>query len=71
MFCALISCIENTFGTQIYKKMWNTCDVYSFINSYFIRQHIYLYVKHVFNAWLFVCKMYEPVNEQTLHNFHY
>jgi hypothetical protein len=51
MFHALILCIENTFDTWIYKKMWNSCDICSFISLYFIHQHIYLCVKCVFNAW--------------------
>jgi hypothetical protein len=41
-FCTLISCIENTFNTWIYKKIQNLCDIHSFIGSYFIHQHIYL-----------------------------
>ncbi len=51
MFHALKLCIENMFDTQIYKKMQNSCDIHSFINSYFIRQANYSCVKHVFNAW--------------------
>jgi len=43
--------MENTFNTQSYRKMRNLCDVHLFIRSYFIHQQIYLYVKHVFNAW--------------------
>jgi hypothetical protein len=31
--------------------MLNLSDIHSFIGSYFIHQHIYLYVKHVFNIW--------------------
>ncbi len=31
--------------------MQNLCDIRLFIGSYFICQHIYLCVKHVFNAW--------------------
>jgi hypothetical protein len=50
-FHALISCIENTFGTRTYWKMQNSCDIFSFIGSYFIHQHNYPYAKHVFNAW--------------------
>jgi hypothetical protein len=52
----LILCIENTFNTQIYKKMRNQCDIHSFINSYFICQHIYPCVKRVFNAWYLCVK---------------
>jgi len=51
MFQALISCIENTFDTWIYRKMQNSYDNHSFIGSYFIRQHIYPCVKCVFNTW--------------------
>jgi hypothetical protein len=51
MFHALISCVKNIFDTQIYWKMQNPCDIHSFIGSYFIYQHIYPCVKHVFNAW--------------------
>jgi len=50
-----ISCIDimlwNTFDTQIYKKIWNLCDIHSFIGLYFIYQHIRMYFKHVFNTW--------------------
>jgi hypothetical protein len=52
-FHALISCIENTFDTWIYRKMQNSCDIHLFIGSYFIRQYIYPCVKCVFNAWYF------------------
>jgi hypothetical protein len=31
-FYTWIWCIENTFDTQIYKKMWNLSDIHSFIN---------------------------------------
>jgi hypothetical protein len=51
MLHTVISCIENTFDTWIYWKMWNSCDIHSFIGLYFICQHIYLCVKHVFDAW--------------------
>jgi len=51
MFHAVISCIENTFTTQIYRKMWNLCGICLFKNLYFICQHIYLFVIFVFNAW--------------------
>jgi len=50
-FHTLKLCIENTFETQIYWKMQNLCDIRSFINLYFICQHIYLCVKHVLNTW--------------------
>jgi hypothetical protein len=50
-FHTLILCIENTFETQIYWKMQNLCDICSITSSYFIHQHIYLCVKHVFNTW--------------------
>jgi hypothetical protein len=50
MFYTLISYIENTFETWIYKKMRNLWDILSFIGLYFICQHIYLCVKFVFNA---------------------
>jgi hypothetical protein len=62
-FYTLISCIENTLETRIYKKQ-NLCDICSFIGSYFIHQHIYLCVKCVFNAWyLYVkCANYEWIN---------
>ncbi len=50
MFYTLILCIENTFETQIYRKMQKSCDICSFIGSYFICQHIYLCVKPVFNT---------------------
>jgi hypothetical protein len=70
-----VSCIDivhcNTFETHIYKKMWNSCHIHSFISPYFISQDIYLCVKHVLNAWYLCVKMYEPMNDQTLHNFHY
>jgi len=54
MIYTLISYIEST--TQIYWKMWNPCDNRSFIGSYFICQHIYLCVRHVFNAWYLYVK---------------
>jgi hypothetical protein len=54
MFYTLISYIENTFETWIYRKMWNLCDIHSFIGLYFIHQHIYMCVKCVFNA-LYLC----------------
>jgi hypothetical protein len=50
-FQALISCIENTFDTWIYWKMQNQCDIHLFISLYFIRQHIYMCVKRLFNTW--------------------
>ncbi len=50
-FHRLISCIENTFNTWIYKKMQNSYDICSFLGLYFIRPHIYLCIKCVFNAW--------------------
>ncbi len=56
MFHTLISYIENTFDTLIYWKIQNMCEVRSFIGVYFICQHIYLYVKHVFNAWYLCVK---------------
>jgi hypothetical protein len=31
--------------------MQKSCDIRSFIGSYFIYQHIYFCVKHVFNTW--------------------
>ncbi len=31
--------------------MWNSYDIFSFIGSYFIRSHIHLCIKCVFNAW--------------------
>jgi hypothetical protein len=39
LFHALISCIENTFDTQIYITM---CDIHSFISLYFICQFIHV-----------------------------
>jgi len=36
--------------------MHNLCDIYSFIGLYFIDQHIYSCVKHVFNAWYLCAK---------------
>ncbi len=42
---------EKTFDIWIYKKMWNLCDICSFISSHFICQYIYRCVKCVFNAW--------------------
>jgi hypothetical protein len=56
MFHALVLCIENTFDIQIYWKMRNLCYICSFIGLYFICQHIYLCVKHVFNAWYLCVK---------------
>jgi len=54
-FHTLISCIENIFDTWIYWKMWNLCEIHSFIGSYFIQQYVYSCMKCVFNAWyLFV-----------------
>jgi hypothetical protein len=50
-----ILCIENTFGTWIYWKMQNLCDIHSFIGSYFIHQHINPCLKCVFSAW-YSCK---------------
>ncbi len=50
MFYTLISYIENKFETWIYRKMWNLCDIRSFIGLYFIHQHIYMCVKCVFSA---------------------
>ncbi len=35
----------------ISKKMQNTCDICSFVGVYFMHQHIYPCVKHVFNTW--------------------
>ncbi len=49
-FHTLMLCIENTFDTRIYWKMWNLCNIYSFIGLYFIYQHIYPCLKHVFNV---------------------
>jgi len=51
VFHTLILCIENTFITQMYRKMRNLFDICLFISSYFICQHIYFYVIFVFNAW--------------------
>jgi len=48
-FHTLILCLENTFDIRIYRKIWNSCVIRSFINSYFICQHICLCVKCVFN----------------------
>jgi hypothetical protein len=31
--------------------MWNSCDICSFIGSYFIHQQIYSHIKCVFNTW--------------------
>jgi hypothetical protein len=56
MFNTFILCIQNTFHTWIYRKMKNLCDNHSFIGSYFIHQHIYPCVKHVFNAWYLCAK---------------
>jgi hypothetical protein len=50
-FHTLILCIENKFDTQIYRKMQNSCDICSFIGSYFIYQHFYPCVKCVSNTW--------------------
>jgi hypothetical protein len=36
--------------------MQNSCDILSFIDLYFIYQHIYLYIKCVFNAWYLCVK---------------
>jgi len=55
-FHTLISCIQNTFNTWIYKKMKILCDILSFICFYFIRQHIYSCVKCVFNTWYLCVK---------------
>jgi hypothetical protein len=46
----LILCIENTFNTKIYQKIQNLCNIRSFINLYYIHQHIYLCAKCVFNT---------------------
>jgi len=70
MFHALISCIENTFDTylQEYAK---------FVQHLFIHRFIFHLSTHLsmcqtcFQRMIFVCKMYEPMNEQTLYNFHY
>jgi hypothetical protein len=37
-----------------FKKIQNSYDICSFISSYFIHQHIYLCVKHIFNTWYFL-----------------
>jgi hypothetical protein len=34
-----------------YRRMWNSCDICSFIHLYFIHQHNYPCVKCVFNIW--------------------
>jgi len=49
--------------------MQNSCDIHSFIGLYFIHQHIYPCVNHVFNTWYSCVKMYEPLNERTSHDF--
>jgi hypothetical protein len=56
MFHTLISCIENTFETLVYRKMRNLYDIYSFIGLCFICWHIYLCVKSVFNTWYLCLK---------------
>jgi hypothetical protein len=60
MFHTMISCIENTFDTWIYWKMWNSCDIHSFTSLYFTHQHIYLCVKCVFDAWYSFVKWTNP-----------
>jgi hypothetical protein len=56
MFNTFILCIQNTFDTWIYRRMKNLGDNHSFIGSYFIHQHIYPCVEHVFNAWYLCVK---------------
>ncbi len=56
--------ITNTFDAKIYKKMRNSCDICSFICSYFICQHFYSCVKCVFNVWYSCVKCINPwINE--------
>jgi hypothetical protein len=46
-YCALKTHLTHKF----IRKCKNSCDIHSFIGSYFIRQNIHPCVKRVFNAW--------------------
>jgi hypothetical protein len=48
--------------------MWNSCDIYSFVNLYFIT-HLFV-CQTCFQCMIFMCETYEPMNEWTSHDFH-
>jgi hypothetical protein len=60
----LISCIVHIVDKQNYRKMQNLCDIRSFIGSYFIHQCLSM-SQMCFQRMIFVCKMYEAINEPT------
>jgi len=69
-FHTQISCIESIFETHIYWKMWNLWHL--FIHRFVFHPSTHLFVCQSYvQRIIFMSKMYEPMNQRTLHNFNY